>query len=133
MSVDSSDVLTSERISTSQMISTADDIYSGGRRKPVLVTDNQHGSSKRSSSSSRPRPMNKKQKGRKRQPVISDDEYEDTASELESDEDYISDADTDDSLEVAAALRKTIFADDGDENVYQVKKRKPLLRILLKT
>lgn len=66
--------------------------------------------------------MNKKQKGRKRQPLISDDEYEDTASELESDEDYISDADTDDSLEVAAALRKTIFADDGDENVYQVKK-----------
>lgn len=106
---------------------------SGGRRKPVPVTDNQHGNIKLPPStkqrSSGFRPSNKKQTTRKKQLVTSDDEYEYTASESQGDEDYISDTDTDDSMEIAATLRKTMFADDGDEDVYQVNKKGMLTQI----
>ncbi|CDH59745.1 dna repair and recombination protein rad26 [Lichtheimia corymbifera JMRC:FSU:9682] len=103
------------------------DSRSGGRRKPVPVTDNQHGNSKRPPSTKQRsngfRPSDKKQTTRKKQLVMSDDEYEYTASDSQGDEDYISDTDTDDSMEIAATLRKTMFADDGDEGVYQKRMR----------
>lgn len=103
------------------------DAHFGGRRQPIPVTDNHHGNSKRSPStkqrSSGLRPLDKKQTTRKKQLAMSDDDYEYTASDSEGDEDYASDADTDDSMEIAATLKKTMFADDGDEDVYQVNKK----------
>ena len=95
-----------------------------------MLIGNQHTNNERSWStkqgSSALQASDKKQKRRKKQPVYSDDEYEYTASDSEGDEDYVSDADTDDSTEIAATSRKALFADDGDEYVYQVEKGRNL-------